>query len=202
MRSDPLADRHNLLRLALLAGELVAAARSRSGMHVSQVGTARRAYLHTREGVMTHWTESELAAYKRGRLAEAGRLAGLNVERETKADHQAERELQRLCESELMRRGIEYLHLSPRAREKQGWPDLTFCVPSVYTYIAMSNPNPCGTPYAVELKTRTGRLSDAQKGTLGRMQDNGWCVRIVRDFDAFRAILDRNWCAGEKLEGD
>ena len=34
---------------------------------------------------MTHWTESELAAYKRSRMTPAERVA--DAERQTKADH-------------------------------------------------------------------------------------------------------------------
>ena len=93
---------------------------------------------------------------------------------QTKADLSAEKELQRLCESELLRCGIEYLHLSYRAREKRGWPDLTFV--SV------------GKPFAVELKTATGTLSQDQRQVLAAMECNGWLVRIVRAFNDFQHI--------------
>ena len=86
-----------------------------------------------------------------------------------------EKELQHLCELELSRRGIEHLHLSPRAREKAGWPDLTFVLD--------------GVPYAVELKTAAGRLSEAQERVLGRMACNGWRCVVVRSIGAFVELM-------------
>jgi hypothetical protein len=74
-------------------------------------------------------------------MSEADRAAlGVKTSAECAADGAArmERDLQRLCEQELNRRGIAYLHLSPMAREKIGWPDLVFAV--------------AGVPMAVELK--------------------------------------------------
>jgi len=106
------------------------------------------------------------------------RALGLLVpeERQAKIQHQREADLQRLCESELSRRGIVYLHLSWRAREKAGWPDLTFCVN--------------GRPLAVELKTTTGVVSDEQNRVLARMEANGWQVAVVRSVDAFIGLLN------------
>ena len=98
------------------------------------------------------------------------------VERTAKADDKAEKELQRLCEQELSRRGIEYIHLSFRAREKRGYPDLTF---------AMN-----GTPIAVELKSAIGKLSEDQIRVMQRMEQNGWKTYIVRSFEHFRGILN------------
>lgn len=103
----------------------------------------------------------------------------------SKAELALERDLQKLCELELHRNGITYLHLSPRAREKAGWPDLAFCVD--------------GWPFAVELKTETGKLSSAQVDVLGGMRADGWIVRIVRDFDTFARIVRGDKNAGEKL---
>lgn len=93
----------------------------------------------------------------------------------TKADLNAERQLQRLCEQELYRRGVEYLHLSFRAREKKGWPDLTFCW--------------CGKAYAVELKSQTGKLSEEQERCLGNMKANGWEVMVIRSYAPFARIF-------------
>ena len=107
-------------------------------------------------------------------------VAPLNLddvaEHGTRGDAMAEKELQRLCEQELSRRGVEYLHLSHRAREARGWPDLTFVI--------------VGTPYAVELKTATGKLSAEQDKTLRRMAANGWRTSICRSFDEFRNAID------------
>jgi len=86
-----------------------------------------------------------------------------------------EKELQRLCEQELTFRGIEFIHLSFRAREKKGWPDLVFCV--------------CGKPYAVELKTLKGKLTVDQSKMMIRMERNGWHTAIIRSYDAFRELL-------------
>ena len=90
-----------------------------------------------------------------------------------------ERDLQRLCEMELSRRGIVYMHLSPRAREKAGWPDLTFA----------NN----GRPYAIELKGPVGVLADHQSRLLMAMAANGWQTAVVRSYEQFRAILDEPW---------
>lgn len=96
----------------------------------------------------------------------------------TVADDLAERELQKLCELELSRREIPFLHLSPRAREKRGWPDLTFAMPST------------GQAIAVELKVKGGKLSQDQIMMLTRMKASGWHVYVIRSFDLFRDLLN------------
>ena len=105
------------------------------------------------------------------------KAAGIVLPEEAQAKHEArqERELQTLCERELNRRGIAYLHLSPRARERAGWPDLVFVVE--------------GIPYAVELKTAAGRLTPEQRQMLQGMAANGWRTHVVRDFESFHALL-------------
>lgn len=113
---------------------------------------------------------------------EARAALGLQTKAEHFAAHQpkredhAERELQKLCEQELSLRGIETLHLSYRAREKKGWPDLTFALPH--------------RPIVVELKSATGKLENDQVRVLTRMAANGWEVYVIRDFDRFRDLLD------------
>ncbi len=87
-----------------------------------------------------------------------------------------EKDLQRLCEHELTRRGIEFLHLSPKAREKVGWPDLVFCQD--------------GAACAVELKAVDGKLSDDQVRVMDAMRSNGWECIVCRSFDTFKAFLD------------
>ena len=89
-----------------------------------------------------------------------------------------ERELQSLCEQELNRRGIVYHHLSPKARETIGLPDLLFAIK--------------GHPYAVELKTETGRLTQEQEIMLQQMatERNGWRTHVIRSFDQFRALFN------------
>jgi len=103
-------------------------------------------------------------------------------ERQGKVEEMAEKELQRLCEAELSRRGIVYLHLSFRAREKKGWPDLTFVLPTGW-----GKP---GIPWAVELKTASGVVSKEQKTMFRDMELNGWQVRVIRSFEDFRDILE------------
>lgn len=88
----------------------------------------------------------------------------------------SESALQKLCESELRRRGIAFLHLSPRAREKAGWPDLTFAV--------------YGRAIAVELKTSLGQLSEDQQRLHRELAASGWDVRVIRSYEAFRAIVE------------
>lgn len=100
----------------------------------------------------------------------------LPEERAAKIEAGREAVLQRLCEQELSRRGIVFLHLSPRAREKKGWPDLTFAL--------------AGRPFAVELKMLGGRLSEDQQRLLARMAVNGWQTHVIRSFDTFIALLE------------
>jgi hypothetical protein len=92
-----------------------------------------------------------------------------------KNEAKEEAPLQRLCEQELYRRGIMAHHLSFRAREQTGYPDLTFVI--------------AGRPYAIELKTATGKLSEAQSWMLGHMKDNGWNCHVCRSFEQFVEII-------------
>jgi hypothetical protein len=87
-----------------------------------------------------------------------------------------EKDLQRLCEHELTRRGIWFLHLSPKAREKHGTPDLLFAL--------------AGRAVAIELKTVDGKVSDDQARCHQEMRANGWTVIVCRSFDNFKAFLD------------
>jgi len=91
---------------------------------------------------------------------------------------QEEKELQRLCEQLLYSLNIEFLHLSFRSREKKGWPDLTFC----------HN----GTPYAIELKTATGRLSQDQESTLANLKTNGWHTHVLRSYSELKTLLEKS----------
>ncbi len=95
-----------------------------------------------------------------------------------------EKELQKLCGNELHRRGIRYLHLSPKARESEGWPDLTFPHPLTGRFVA------------VELKrTRKSKVSEAQQETLADLAKAGALCRVVRSFAEFLEVLN---CKGEK----
>jgi hypothetical protein len=87
----------------------------------------------------------------------------------------AESDLQKKCNAELRRRGIRFLHLSHRAREGKGWPDLVFALN--------------GHPVAVELKDARGKLSQDQVDTLDGMTANGWHCHVVREFADFLAVI-------------
>jgi len=125
------------------------------------------------------------------------------VERERKVEGIAERELQRLCEQELSRRGIVFLHLSFRAREKIGWPDLTFVLPAgeheesyvvhgkvtATAWFDCTDKAPEPIPMAIELKTAFGRLTVDQERLLERMAMNGWKTYVCRSFERFIEII-------------
>jgi len=96
-------------------------------------------------------------------------------ERHNKRIVKVEKELQRLVEWELNRRGIAFLHLSYRAREKIGWPDLVFCFH--------------GRPIAVELKIGKKKPTLEQERMLAKMSDNGWETYVLYDFDSFLYVL-------------
>ena len=91
------------------------------------------------------------------------------------AERGQEARLQHECEAWLSYRGVEHLHLSPRAREHAGWPDLTFAI--------------AGTACGVELKTRAGKLSLAQSDCLSRLRDNGWRTAVCRSLDELRDFV-------------
>ncbi len=87
-----------------------------------------------------------------------------------------ERDLQRLCEQELSRRGIWFLHLSPKAREKIGTPDLLFAIN--------------GKALAIELKIDGGKVTEDQTRNHAEMRANGWTVEVCWSFEQFRAVID------------
>jgi hypothetical protein len=89
-----------------------------------------------------------------------------------------ERELQRQCEQLLRLRGIPYVHIPSRAKHSAGWPDLTFPRPSDGKFVG------------VELKTKTGKLSEDQCKTLAKLMEYGAFCKVCRTFDEFRAVLD------------
>lgn len=92
-----------------------------------------------------------------------------------KAD-KAEKALQKQCEGWLRYHDIEFLHLSFRARERIGWPDLVF-----------ANPFDNGRMYAVELKSAQGKLTEEQRNCLDRLGRNGAKTLLIRSLDEFIA---------------
>ena len=92
-------------------------------------------------------------------------------------DGRAEKDLLRICQQELSRRGVRVVHhLSHRAREHAGYPDMTFVLR--------------GVPMACELKTKRGVVSAEQEATLAAMRLDGWHTMVCRSFDHFRRWLD------------
>ncbi len=101
----------------------------------------------------------------------------LPSERADRADARDEKELQKLCERELSRRLIPFSHYSFRARERIGWPDLTFAMPATGRFTA------------VELKSATGKLTQEQADTLADLSRCGAAVYVCRSFESFVSIF-------------
>jgi hypothetical protein len=111
--------------------------------------------------------------------ASARQACGIQTAQEAKEAYEVrcEKDLLRLCRQELGRRGVRVVHhLSHRAREHAGYPDLTFVLH--------------GVPMAAELKTRHGVVSADQEATMAAMRLDGWRVRVCRSFEEFKAWLD------------
>jgi hypothetical protein len=111
--------------------------------------------------------------------ASARQACGIQTAQEAQEAYEVrtEKDLLRLCRQELGRRGVRVVHhLSHRAREHAGYPDLTF----VYK----------GVPMACELKKKDGVVSEDQEDTMAAMRLDGWRVRVCRTFEEFKAWLD------------
>lgn len=129
---------------------------------------------------MTAYNPHELPEHMiRCMSPEVRRSLGIATIQEAQQAHdcRVEKDLLRLCQQELSRRGVLVVHhLSHRAREHAGYPDLTFALN--------------GTPCACELKTARGIVSAAQEACHDAMMMDGWQVRVCRSFDEFREWLD------------
>jgi hypothetical protein len=137
-------------------------------------------YAETRPGVLTR-TSPGVQQVTIGPQPPQG-YAGQQLERiadeAKRAPTASEKALQRACESRLRGMGVTYLHLSYRAREACGWPDLVFAVN--------------GTPYAVELKRPGLWPTDAQCAMLDAMAHNGWLVGVawkIEDMDTLISTM-------------
>lgn len=131
------------------------------------------------------WTVEQYKHY----LATGHKPAQFSVQQRSEADQgkdngsglvvdlTPEKELQRLSELELNRRGITFLHLSHKAREKVGWPDLVFAY--------------YGVPVAIELKTKTGTLTKEQAECLAAMKNNGFRVYVLRSIENVIDVLNQ-----------
>jgi|GEM_PF-1938247 len=134
---------------------------------------------------MKHWSKFDLPNHALIKMTpEKRKELGLQLPSESYAKNSIknEAELQKLCEKELNRKGIAYLHLSFRAREKIGWPDLVFVVK--------------GRPVAVELKSGKRKPTPEQVAMLAKMRDNGWSTYIVRTFQEF--LVCAGWFISEE----
>jgi len=98
-----------------------------------------------------------------------------------KMDVKEEKVLQSQCEGLLNRRDIEYVHLSFRAREKIGWPDLTF---------ALKVRDSTSYPVVVELKSAKGSLRKSQVEMLIRLKKDGWKVYVMRRYETFLDLIN------------
>ena len=94
-------------------------------------------------------------------------------------DGRYEHELQRLCEQELSRRGMVFLHLRTKqqAAACPGLPDLVIFPGNGYVLF-------------VELKSFTGKLEEDQVKMHTKLAACGYYVAIARSFEEFRAWLD------------
>lgn len=128
-----------------------------------------------------HWKLKDIPANKRDLIAHQLSQM-LQPDGDEMPEGISEKKLQSLCELELHRRDIPYLHLSPKAREKKGWPDLTFCICS----------HDEAWPCAVELKSATGKLSNDQTLMLRKMAHNCWHTYVMQSFDTFLELLNGN----------
>ena len=134
---------------------------------------------------MRGWTQSDIDAHP-GRLQpgiisppSGARPNGItwNAGRGNKADVKLEKELETVVENYLRQNEIEFLHLSPRSREKAGWPDITCAVN--------------GVPLAIELKSATGVLSADQIRVLAKMRDNGWWTVVATTFEEVHRVIQK-----------
>jgi hypothetical protein len=86
-----------------------------------------------------------------------------------------EKELLKLCMSDLSRWGVEFFHAPTMVKVKAGWPDLTFCFRSRF--------------FGLELKRKNGVVSEDQKRVLANMEQHGGIVAIIRTHEQFRNIV-------------
>ncbi len=90
-----------------------------------------------------------------------------------------EKELHKLISLELTRFNIVFAHsrMDKRTTNAKGLPDFLF----VYH----------GIPYAIEAKAPKGVLTPEQVRTIVRMEENGWSCHVVRSFEEFKTILEK-----------
>jgi hypothetical protein len=94
-------------------------------------------------------------------------------------DGRYEHELQRLCEQELSRRGMVFLHLRTKqqAAACPGLPDLVIFPGNGFVLF-------------VELKSFTGKLEEDQVKMHTKLAACGYYVAIARTFDRFVELLE------------
>ena len=107
--------------------------------------------------------------------------AGLTrPEIDAKTESKNEIELQKQIYNLLVQYGVNWIgYQNPRKKSQlpPGTPDFVFC----YKRISI----------AIEVKTKTGKLSDDQKKMIPLMEKDGWLVHVVRSLAEVKSILDK-----------
>lgn len=118
------------------------------------------------------WTKEQVAAYE-SRTGRSNPVQPKTDKRDT-----PEKEIHRLISLECSRRGLIALHGSTAHRTHRtiGEPDFVVLMPE-------------GKVLFVEVKTRSGRISEEQEAFSRKAFEMGHVVHIVRSFDEFRALL-------------
>ena len=120
------------------------------------------------------------------------------LERQKGKKFQIEKNLLNTCRMLATRRGVAIiLHVPNSAAKCKGMADLPDLMFSVIRHRCGVTPVPVAIPCAVELKTKTGRLSEGQQQTLAALRSDGWVTAVIRDAEKFLEFLggpmDREW---------
>jgi hypothetical protein len=109
---------------------------------------------------------------------------------------QSEAQLQGQVVEYLKLRGLHFTHppnggvRDPRTAAKLRWQGVVPGVPDLLIFEPWADLGASGVGIALELKSRKGRLSEAQRGWLEWLKSIGWLVGAPRTFDEARAIID------------
>ena len=112
------------------------------------------------------WTEEQLAEYQSRNYKTMPH----------EADEGPESELQKKCERWLRENGFPYFHDRSRGKNKRGIPDLICFLGE-------------GRVVVIELKAKSGRMSEEQKETMMRLKYLGHEVHEVRSYKRFLYLV-------------
>lgn len=120
-----------------------------------------------------------MSAEDRKRLGKAGMTT---EEAAAMAEAKEEKVLQQMIANCLLRMGIEFnaSRMDKKTTCRTGWPDFVF---------ALRDSIGRGVPCAIEVKTKTGRLTTEQQDILRRLAANGWQTAVIRSYDEFLQFL-------------